>query len=388
MATVVSIDEKNAEILYPFRFVASNKVINLTQQQLDRIPYLSTLVARKDDFLSAQNENGEYVLGSQIRFSWFKVILNAIVTEKPSTLFSELSEKANVLDMLQLYDYLCIDALPVPLLKDIHIARTNPVDTKDENKCVEYRPANVLEARDTAAQFIIAINNNEYNLNDKITLQVIFDQVMAILSNPNVFTKRLCHHVLTVVKQCCFPLFSHRQRCYLNNAHQNAQKQTNNSATFLCNNDQFLPENFDNVFAWKGVYKPRDVSATNRPKYFTLVVLGRTCSGKSSLINMLCGRELPNDDNPRNFDPFTVTTPRSQVSQFISDDSLTIIDTPGLLGYTVNGRVPFSVENRSNEELYIGEAKSARSERFNTLPKRPKIDKYKHRCGPKAQKYR
>jgi len=34
------------------------------------------------------------------------------------------------------------------------------------------------------------------------------------------------------------------------------------------------------------------------------------------------------------------------------------------------------------------EAKSARSGHFNTLPKRPKVDKFKHRCGPKAQKHR
>jgi hypothetical protein len=34
------------------------------------------------------------------------------------------------------------------------------------------------------------------------------------------------------------------------------------------------------------------------------------------------------------------------------------------------------------------EAKSARSGHFNTLPKRPLVDKFKHRCGPKAQKHR
>jgi hypothetical protein len=274
-------------------------------------------------------------------------------------------------------------------LKDVHLARTNPVDTKDENKRVEYRRANVLEARDTAAQFIIAINNNEYNLNDFITLQIIFDQVIVILSNRDVFTERLCHHALTVVKERCFPLFWDGQRCYLDNAHQTAQKQTNDSATFLCNNDQFLPENFDNVFAWKGVYKPRDVSVTNDLVHSRIVLLGGMGLGNSSFINMLLGRWLTNDDNPCNFHSSRVTNLRSQLSLFILDDSITIeVDTPGLLGYTVNGRVLFSVENRSNEELYIGEAKSARSERFNTLPKRPKIDKYKHRCGPKAQKYR
>jgi hypothetical protein len=55
------------------------------------------------------------------------------------------------------------------------------------------------------------------------------------------------------------------------------------------------------------------------------------------------------------------------------------------------------VSNMDDEDLSIYqtkrifkqiEARSARSGHFNTLPKRPKIDKFKHRCGPKAQKYR
>ncbi|CAF4393872.1 unnamed protein product, partial [Adineta steineri] len=34
------------------------------------------------------------------------------------------------------------------------------------------------------------------------------------------------------------------------------------------------------------------------------------------------------------------------------------------------------------------EAQSARLGHFNTLPQRPKVDKFKHRSGPKAQKHR
>ncbi len=34
------------------------------------------------------------------------------------------------------------------------------------------------------------------------------------------------------------------------------------------------------------------------------------------------------------------------------------------------------------------EAKSARSGYFNTSSSRVKVNKFKHRCGPKAQKYR
>ncbi len=46
------------------------------------------------------------------------------------------------------------------------------------------------------------------------------------------------------------------------------------------------------------------------------------------------------------------------------------------------------IEKSDDKNLYINEGQSARSGRFNTLPKRPKIDKVKNRPGPKAQKYR
>jgi len=40
------------------------------------------------------------------------------------------------------------------------------------------------------------------------------------------------------------------------------------------------------------------------------------------------------------------------------------------------------------QEQKKNEAKSARSQRFNTLPKQANINKFKPRSGPKAQKYR
>ncbi|CAF1524015.1 unnamed protein product, partial [Rotaria sp. Silwood1] len=84
--------EAHQEMIYPFRFGTSNKLIYLTQEQLDRIPYLSALVAHKNDFSSIENENGEYVLSSRIRYTWFTAILRSITTEQPSALFTELPE--------------------------------------------------------------------------------------------------------------------------------------------------------------------------------------------------------------------------------------------------------------------------------------------------------
>ncbi|CAF4154809.1 unnamed protein product, partial [Rotaria sordida] len=144
------IGQTNEEVTYSFRFGPSNKLIRLTQQQLDATPYLSALVAHKDDFLSSQNESGEYVLSSRIRYTWFIAILRSITTEHPSVLFTELSQDVNVLGMLRLHDYLCVNPLSVPLLKDVHLARSNSINTENANECAEYRRASPLEARDTA----------------------------------------------------------------------------------------------------------------------------------------------------------------------------------------------------------------------------------------------
>ncbi|UJR24558.1 hypothetical protein I4U23_005933 [Adineta vaga] len=46
-----------------------------------------------------------------------------------------------------------------------------------------------------------------------------------------------------------------------------------------------------------------------------------------------------------------------------------------------------SFEIHLNVGSILHEAKSARSGRFNTLPKRPHVDKFKHRSGPNAQKH-
>jgi hypothetical protein len=49
--------------------------------------------------------------------------------------------------------------------------------------------------------------------------------------------------------------------------------------------------------------------------------------------------------------------------------------------HIVVAQIPSSIENRDNEVLYISEANSARSERFNTLPKRPTVDQFKYRLA-------
>jgi len=47
-------------------------------------------------------------------------------------LFDELAEDENILDVLQLFDYLGINSFPLPLLKTEDLVLLNPIDIKDK----------------------------------------------------------------------------------------------------------------------------------------------------------------------------------------------------------------------------------------------------------------
>ena len=92
------------ELIYPFCFSTTNERLCLTQEQLDRIHYLSTLLTNEENFLSIENENGDYVLNPPISHNLFLPILRSITSKQPYILFNELSEDENVLNVLQLFD--------------------------------------------------------------------------------------------------------------------------------------------------------------------------------------------------------------------------------------------------------------------------------------------
>lgn len=147
---------------YVFRFGASNEPLRLTQEQLDRIPYLLGLVTNDQKFLSIRNKHGEYVLNPPIHYQWFMPIFRAITSQQPYVLFNELSEDENALDVVQLFDYLNIDGFGSPLFQDEKLVLLNPVvNDTDHERHVKYRRATLSEARSTAAQFLLSISKNE-----------------------------------------------------------------------------------------------------------------------------------------------------------------------------------------------------------------------------------
>ena len=130
----------------------------------------------------------------------------------------------------------------------------NPTINNTDKHYLEYHKANLTEVRETAAEFIIALSKNEYNLNDLYTIRRIFSLIKVILFSATVFSSRFRHHTLTIVKEFCYSSFSTKQQRRLPTMQQIGQYRKFDSLIYLYGDDQPLPNNFQNAFAWKGVY--------------------------------------------------------------------------------------------------------------------------------------
>ncbi|CAF0947342.1 unnamed protein product [Adineta ricciae] len=86
-----ALERNTSESTYAFRFASSDQLLHLTRQQAELITYLTVLVEHKNDFLSIQNGNGEYVLHEPLEYSSFVAILRAITSQNPYKLLDELS---------------------------------------------------------------------------------------------------------------------------------------------------------------------------------------------------------------------------------------------------------------------------------------------------------
>ena len=177
----------------------SSKPLYLTGEELKQIPYLASLVEHDDESSSIRNEKGEYVLNPPIPYSWLTAIQLSITSKQPSLLFSQLSPNKDVLGVFRLYDQLGINSMPASLLKDTHSGVSGETEADRSSRYAAYHQANQMEARNTAAEFLVALTKKKYNLDDSRTRDKIFSLVEVILSSPTVFDRRFCLHTLTIV---------------------------------------------------------------------------------------------------------------------------------------------------------------------------------------------
>lgn len=355
---------------YSFRFVSSNQLVRLTQQQLHLIPYLSALIAHKDQFLSIENEKGEYLLRDPIEYSPFVAILHSITSNNPYLLLDQLPRSKNVFNTLQLIDYLGVQSCSLPILKDVNLVRSNPDQTENHER-VEYLRATLGETRQTAAQFVIGVAKNEYELDDPNTANDVFNLMNVILSISSVFSSSFRYHTFRIVRQCCYSFLSKDQKRLLNGMHRTVEYNSSSCAMYLVDDEKPVPMNFDNAFAWKSVPVTNDINqAGSDSQEFEYWLDSNIHIPRGWFRHII--RLRPNLEGTFR-DRLYIWSRNFHQSHWSCDE-------------TDDDRKIFMKGIRW--DLQKTEAQLARIGHFNTIPKRLKIDKFNHRCGQKAQKHR
>lgn len=389
------VNESSEEISYAFRFNDSDEVLYLTQAQVNQIPYLCRLVEHKDDFASMQNENGEFVLNDTFEYLSFEPIVNVATSRQLYNFFNDLPEKCNICNTLQLMDFLCIDPFPLPVLRDSCLTLSNPMKANNDEKHMVFRRATLSEARETAAEFVRALANNEYNLNDSDTIEEIFYLVKIIVSQRTVFSPRFRHHTMKVAKHRCFPFFSKTKQRHLPTIETLTKQRANDKLLYSHNSSYIDLDDLGDILIWKGTYVVNEDCRKN----LTVASGEKTDSFMSRMAWIMSSRETGNiffdvEDTrhtewvyPILFLEKSLWRSTFQVSLRLRSKSAEDVFS----SYFNEDQAYLYIAEPSHTLLQnkkANEAYAARAGHFNTLPKRPKVDKFKYPFNQKTARYR
>ncbi|CAF0924784.1 unnamed protein product [Didymodactylos carnosus] len=179
-------------IYYKCRF-STGEVVDITKSVIDKIPYLSTLFTNADDgkFKSIRNDRQEYVLDQKIEYRYYRPIHEYLVTNRSFLLFAKLSKKDDVLQLIDVMDFLCIEQ---PLIKINNETRDQLINVENDSHAHQ-------QARDTAVQFMLTLCKQDYDVNHVETKNHIYRNVLFILSHPHTFGIRLRYHTSKIAQE-------------------------------------------------------------------------------------------------------------------------------------------------------------------------------------------
>ncbi|CAF1184764.1 unnamed protein product [Adineta steineri] len=227
--------------MFKFGFDNCDKIVELSEEEIHRIPYLSSLISHKDDFLSIKNDKNEYILHHPICYNLLIPILNSINNENLYSLLNDLSINENIFDVLQLFDYVCLN-------QSIYLNNQNRFFTY-------YQEEHLSKVRNNTAQFVLSLTKNVYSLNDLQTIEYIFSVITMIFVRKNTFSSQFRYHTYTILEEYIFPLFFKKHPIYLlNDIKQNYRTDSN---IYLCDDNQMVPIDCENDFVWKGYYEDK-----------------------------------------------------------------------------------------------------------------------------------
>ncbi|CAF0991784.1 unnamed protein product [Adineta ricciae] len=186
-------------------------VIALNEDQLKCVPYLNAMVENAQRFSWRRNQDNAFILDDLIQYSSLKPILSAVHSRSSSHLFTKLPRYVDVFDVLQLYEYMSFDPMPVPSLRPTLGMYIEDLELFSKRRRYVSSP----EVQNTAVEFIVAIANGRYEIDNIKTVKIIFDLLVDILHFVSVFGPRLRYHTLVIIENCCPQIFTRDQRAML-----------------------------------------------------------------------------------------------------------------------------------------------------------------------------
>ncbi|CAF4658200.1 unnamed protein product [Rotaria sp. Silwood1] len=187
-----------------FRF-SSGQLLTLTDDQIEKIPYLTALVSAGPSFDSIKLSKGYYLLDSNINYRDFLFVLESISFHSIRKIFIRLPKNYNVLAIIALLDFLAIESERGPTLEEVDskIFWNFQFGDKLGQYQFIYRPSDI---QDMAVRFAIAMAKEEYDFTNRKVIDQVYWFIMFILSCYELFETNLRYHVQKIA-QNCFSIF-------------------------------------------------------------------------------------------------------------------------------------------------------------------------------------
>ncbi|CAF4476809.1 unnamed protein product [Rotaria sp. Silwood2] len=154
-----------------FRF-ASDQVLTVDEDKIEKIPYLAAIVSSADHFESVRNKLGHYKLDPHIEYKHFCFALESLSFHSVRQIFNHLPKQNDVMRIIALLDFLGIGPQPDPTLREVDsIFFSNLVYSPTLGKYVQIVRPSVIQ--NMAVRFAIAMAKEEYDF----TSEAVIDQI-------------------------------------------------------------------------------------------------------------------------------------------------------------------------------------------------------------------
>ncbi|UJR06897.1 hypothetical protein I4U23_011187 [Adineta vaga] len=187
-----------------FRF-GTGHILTLTEDQINKIPYLAAFVSSADFLENAHDDQGHFIIHPKIDIKPLRFILDWFPCRFIRDIFIHLPEDCDTVSTILHMDYLGLLSHSDPSLDEIDssffdIVVYNPLNNSYVEKL---RPSQMC---DMAVRFAIALIREAYDSTDDKVHDRIYWYVMFIISAFRLFDPNIRHHVYKVTKHY-FSLF-------------------------------------------------------------------------------------------------------------------------------------------------------------------------------------